>query len=454
MLYTIIKAIAVLSLERFFDRIVVENREGLPEGVPTIFVANHPNTMMDALTVGYSVGRRLSFVGKSTLFSGKITSWFLSRSGLVPIYRREDDPTQTDRNEEVFRKLYDLLENKGSFLIFPEGISKPARKIQPVKTGAARIALGAEEKHDFRLGVQIVPVGLNYTDYQRFRSDVYCRFGKPIVAGEYKERYQKDSFQAVLDMTEEIRSRLEKVTTHVGEESLTRVISNLETVYKKELMTDLGMEEMSLKDDFLVTKGIINAVEWFHEHQPERVRQIAGKINNYLSTLRRLHLKDEFLSTRERGIRFMKRFRAWMLLIIGFPVFLWGLANNIIPYVIPRWYVHRFTKQKTFVSTVKLLVGLGSFILFYTLQSFLFWNLFHSPWLTTLYAITLVPSGNFSLYYLRKASKYRQHLLFLSLFYRRRILIYELIRKRMRLIESLNRARDEYLTETQASQVN
>ena len=446
MFYYFIRLLAILSLERFFHKIDVEYRDQIPEDLPTIYVANHPNSMIDAMIVGYAVGQRICFTAKSTLFSNKIAAMILRRIGMVPVFRRHDDPNMMFKNEEVFSQLYEHLEKKDSFLIFPEGISEPERKIQPVKTGAARIAFGVEERNNFELGVQIIPVGLNYSEYRKFRSDVYCRFGRPISLITCREKYEKDPAQAVRDLTHDIELNLKKLTTHVEEDKLSEIVSDLEAIYKKELMTDLKMERKSMKDDFLVTKGIIQAVEWFNQHQPDRMKRVHKKIRSYLRNLERLHIKDEFLSPHRSGIGFIKRLKAWMFLILGFPIYLWGLLNNILPFILPRFYVNKFIKQKTFISSVKLMVGLGSFIVFYTIQSWLCWYLFHNKWMTILYVISLVPSGNFVFFFVKKARNYRQHLVFLSLFYRRRILVYNLIRQRMRLIESLNRARDDYFS--------
>lgn len=448
MLYYFIRLFAILSLERFFHKIVIEYQDRVLEGHPTIYVANHPNTMIDAMLIGYAVKKKICFLAKGTLFINRISSWFLNKIGLVPVYRRRDDPTLIHRNEEIFLKLYEHLERGGSFLIFPEGTSEPDRKIHPLKTGAARIAFGVEERNNFRLGLQIVPVGLNYSDYRKFRSDVYCRFGRPIIPKHHREEYKENPVQAVQNLTDEIKTSLEKVTTHLEESSLSETVSNLEAIYKKELMVDLGMEQNSMKDDFLVTKGIIKAVEWFHEHQPERVQRIQKKIRSYLRNLERLHIKDEFLTPTRTGIGFMQRLKAWIFLVLGFPLYLWGVVNNIIPYIVPRLYVHKFMTQITFISSVKLLMGLGAFVLFYTFQSWLSWFFFHTKWITVVYAILLIPSGYYALYYLKKARNYRQHMVFISLFYRRRILIYNLIRQRMRLIESINRAKDEYFAAT------
>ncbi|MFQ6616283.1 MAG: lysophospholipid acyltransferase family protein [Fidelibacterota bacterium] len=449
MLYHLIRLIAVVSLDRFFRRIVVAHRGRVAHDGATILVANHPNTLMDALVVGYAAGRKVHILTKSTLFSSRVGRWFLTKMGVVPVYRRQDDPTQMDRNEEIFGKLYDLLEHRGSLLIFPEGISEPGRKLQKIRTGTARIALGVEARNKFSLDVRIIPVGLNYSDIQRFRSDVYCRFGKPIRPLDYREAYENDPVQAVRALTGEVRSGLEKVLAVVDEGDPEAVIDSLETIYKQELMMDLGLDTQSKTDDFMVTKGIIAAVRWFFRRDPDRVRKMETQMKTYLHNLERLKLKDEFLKPTRRGIGFGKRLKAWLFLVLGFPLYVWGMVNNVVPYVIPRLLTRYLIKQYTFISSAKLLAGMGSFIIFYLAQTRLIWDFTGNKWVTGLYALSLIPTGNFALHYYRKAVNYRQHLVFLSLFYRRKNLIYGLIQQRMNLIESLNQARDEYLAATQ-----
>src|ERR1019366_5033659 len=64
-------------------------------------------------------------------------------------------------NESSFRTCRRLLAQRGQVALFPEGISHDESMLQPLKTGAARIALGAAVD-DGVPGVVVVPVGLSY----------------------------------------------------------------------------------------------------------------------------------------------------------------------------------------------------------------------------------------------------------------------------------------------------
>ena len=62
--------------------------------------------------------------------------------------------------------------------IFPEGRASDEVRLLPVKTGAARIALGSRAAG--AEGLRIVPVGLIYEDKSTARARVYVRVGVPI----------------------------------------------------------------------------------------------------------------------------------------------------------------------------------------------------------------------------------------------------------------------------------
>ena len=448
MLYHLLRPIAITGINLFYNSISVENQDRVPKKGPVIFAANHPNTMMDPLIVAASCGRRVSFLAKSTLFLNSMVSRFLSMIGIIPVYRKSDAKDDMHRNEEMFSATYRHLERNHGLLIFPEGASTPERIIHKIKTGAARIGLGAEEKNDFLLNVQIVPAGINYSASTKFRSDVHCKFGRPIKLMDYKEKYQKDNWLAVEEVTNQIRKALEKLTTTVSDKADEDIVKSLESIYKKELTVNLGMDKKSKSDDFNISKGIIKALEWFSKNKPKWTLDMKQSIYNYISMLDRLNIRDDFLSTGQSKITFFRRIQSWLFLIIGFPIFVYGVIINYLPYKISGhlavWAVKGNIAD---ISSKKMLIGLGFFVFWYSLLLLLFHSTsFELIW-TILFFATFIPAGNFSLYYFRKAKNYQQHIRFLTIFYQKRILLYELIEKRLSIINELNRAKDDYFAQ-------
>ena len=122
MIYSLLKFIISTSLRIFFRKISLYNDERSPKNGPVIFVCNHPNLVIDAWLVGMTCRRRLFFLAKSTIFKGKFATWLLTRLGIIPVYRKQDNPEETIKNEDTFIRAYKILENEGAFLIFQRNI--------------------------------------------------------------------------------------------------------------------------------------------------------------------------------------------------------------------------------------------------------------------------------------------------------------------------------------------
>ena len=445
MLYGLIRLISLAGVYTFFRRISSQHVNNIPTDTPVIFVSNHPNTMIDPLVVGTTCNRKLFFFAKSTLFNNFFSKWLLPKLQLVPVYRRQDDPSQTNKNQDTFEKGFQILKNNGAFLIFPEGVSTGERTLSKIKTGAARIGFGAMVKNDWALDITMIPVGLSYSNAIKFKSNVIVRYGSPISLKEFRDQYNLDEFNVVNQLTQQIETALTKLTTNVNDLASEEIVSALELIYKKELMTDLGLDLKNKSDDFSATKGLVNGVEWYFKNKPERVEEFKEKFQNYQNHLSLLKLKDEFLDPTNKSITLFERIQIITYLTLGFPIYLYGVINNIIPYKLPRLIAKQFARSKSEIAPTKLITGIGIFVIYYILEILFFSLVFNNQLLTIIYISSLIPSGNFVLSYIFKIRKYRQHLRFLTIFYQKRYLMYQIIEERQALIKFINKAKDEYI---------
>ena len=72
------------------------------------------------------------------------------------------------------------------------------------------------------------------------------------------------------------------------------------------------------------------------------------------------------------------------------------------------------------------------------------WNITGHITFTILFLISLVPSGNFALYYSKSLMKYRQHIKFLSIFYKKRKIIFDVIKQRADLLQFIEDSKLRY----------
>src|SRR5215212_1690540 len=179
---------------------------------PVLLVANHPNSLLDPAMVATAARRPVRFLAKSSLFSHPAVGWLVRGAGAIPVYRQQDDPGQMRRNTEMFRAVHDALASGAAVGIFPEGISHSFPAMAPLKTGAARIALGAATL--IGRPFPIIPIGLVVRDKGTFRSAALAIIGAP-VAWDDVALAGVESSEAVRTLTARIEAAIRDVTVNL-----------------------------------------------------------------------------------------------------------------------------------------------------------------------------------------------------------------------------------------------
>ena len=434
-----------MAIKLFFNQISIQNKQIVPNTSPIIFVANHPNFFMDPLIIGSYCPRQLYFFAKSTLFNSPLKKRILTRLNLVPVYRKIDDKENMGGNVNSFNKGYKILENNGAFLIFPEGISVGKRVLGKIKTGAARIGLEAELKNDFALNIVIIPIGLSYSDQVRFRSNIMIRFGSPIELSKFEKEYKTNEVETVKKVTLIIEKSLNNLTNYYQTDQIEDIVQGLELIYKMELMTELGMEVDNKNDDFIISKILTDAVQWYKDNELALIIEFREKLNEYIDLLKQLDIRDEFLDPVRQEKRGWGKTKTILFLVIGSPLFIWGIITNYIPYILPRVLVEITNKDQSEEASWKLIYGFIFFVFYYAVSITFIWKLTQNIFLTILFISSLIPSGDFALYYSKNINKYKQHVKFLSIFYKKRSLIFEIIQRRIELLQFIEKSKNRYL---------
>src|SRR5215203_6836634 len=241
--FKIILAIFGIALKLFFRRIETVNADSVPSGTGVIFVMNHPNGLVDPALVFTALPRRISFLAKSTLFKMPVISFLLKTVEALPVYRKLDAGEDVSKNQKTFEAAQDRLRNGGSIALFPEGVSHNSPKLLPMKTGAARIALGAVSVGEGeKIDLRIVPVGLYYTNKTTFRSEVVLHFGESFsVAPVGLDEDGQPPRDAVKDLTTKIEEALKEVTLNAETEAELHTAAIAEQIFTAASEEDLNL---------------------------------------------------------------------------------------------------------------------------------------------------------------------------------------------------------------------
>ena len=184
----------------------------VPPSGPVLLVANHPNSLLDPIVVLAAARRPLRFLAKAPLWDDWKTAWLVRLGGAIPVYRASDDPAQMGKNAEMFAAVHRALAAGDAVGLFPEGISHSEPSLTPLKSGAARIALGAVPLVGGAF--PIIPVGLVFREKDIFRSEALALRGEPIAWDDLAERGSSDG-EAVRLLTARITAALRQLTVNL-----------------------------------------------------------------------------------------------------------------------------------------------------------------------------------------------------------------------------------------------
>ncbi|MBW3127994.1 lysophospholipid acyltransferase family protein [Hymenobacter profundi] len=456
--YTVMKPVVQVALRVFFRKLEIRRHNRLQTKGPLLIASNHPNTLMDPLVVAANRREPVFFLAKSTFFKNPILRAVMESGNCIPVYRRQDTESGaekltpeeiTARNEAAFSRSYDHFDRGGTLMIFPEGTSVSERRLRPLKTGAARIALGAEARRDFQLGLHILPIGINYFDPTHFRSDVLVNPARLIRVADYAAAYRQDPEAAADALTEEIRQRMEKHLVITRDASEDELVLNIERTFGDHLNPD--DDPNTLYDNFQLSRTLLQAVTYFEHHDPNRLNEVREKLTAYLGDLHRLRLTDEALEPQEpRSSHLTRAVKTTAKLVLGLPVYLYGVLNNYVPYILPSVVAKRATKDVEFVAPLLLSVGIITFSASYAAQTALVHHYTKDWRWTALYFLSLPITGFYALSYWNNLEARRHRLRASKLFRQQPAEGESLLQQRADILRLLSEASQEYLAGRQA----
>lgn len=343
-----LRVLALAIVRVFFRRIEVSGLENLPSGVPIVFVANHPNGLVDPLVLRVAVGGPLPFLAKSTFFGNPFGRLAMRAFGALPVYRLQDGEN-TDKNEETFANCRQILASNGRLALFPEGTSHSDSAMRPLRTGASRIALGAEAENDFSLGVQFVPVGLFYEAKQTFRSRVVVRVGAPVAAESVKQTWLTDERAAAQRLTDAIRDALAKL---VLQAQTSEIRDGLVAVAG---WTSLAASE-ALSEREAQARRLSPVWETLVLEDPARAESLARKARQFYRLLQRAGLSNPHALQSANVVVETFRFVAGQAMLAPFALL--GAVLGWVPYRVLD-VIARRVKETDIVSTVKIIGGMA-----------------------------------------------------------------------------------------------
>ncbi|MDQ3650495.1 MAG: lysophospholipid acyltransferase family protein [Acidobacteriota bacterium] len=356
-----ITVILRFALRIFFRRVEVAGLERVPRRGATIFVLNHQNGLVDPAFLLCYAPRPVSFLAKSTLFRTPVLGFLVRALDAIPVYRKQDAGQDTSKNRETFTRAHNLLKSGGTIGVCPEGVSHNESSLRPLKSGTARIALGAASTGD-ALDLKIVPAGLYYTAKTMFRSSALLYFGEPVrVEPVTLDADDEPPREAVQELSEHIARALREATLNAEHHEALTTVARAERIFSSDDGVAAASGGQTLSREMKLKRRFVEGYAFHRANSPARLAALEARIRGYEEELAQAGVDIDHLSpvnlSKYGGVGHLVTRGLLFLLLLPLAVF--GAAVHYPAYRLGGFFATKFSRSyDDIVSTIKVISAL------------------------------------------------------------------------------------------------
>ena len=398
-----------------YKKIIITGEKNIPRNKPIIFAPNHQNALSDPLAILLNTPYQPVWLARADIFKSKIISIILRFLKIMPVYRLRDGKENLTKNDKTFADSVKVLQNNFALALFPEAAHSAKRQMIPHKKAVPRIAFMAEEKTDYNLDIQIVPTGIYYSHYWKFDRSLIVNFGVPIPVHNYFAEYNENPNAATLSLRDKIYDSILPLILDFRSKKYYNDFEKIREIYGKHFLNRQNKKN-SILNRFKSDQVLANKLDKLETKQPIEIEKLITKVKKYLSEIKELKIRSWLVEQNKNN--------SWIIIInklvllVGLPIFVYGIILNIIPFLIIDRIIRKKVKDTSFWSSFFLAAGLFLFPLIYILELISFSWLLPGIWMKLVFFISIPFAGKlaFKWYIIFRKTVGRGRLFFLKLF--------------------------------------
>lgn len=355
--YNVLKLYAQFGNLCYYKKIRIRYDEAIPKKAAIIFAPNHQNALLDALSVLFSIPGMAVFMARADIFKKKVVAKILRFLKILPIFRIRDGYESLSNNDAVFNEAMGVLLRRNRLVILPEGNHEGVRKLRTLKKGLARIAFQAQIMAGMEQDVYIVPVGLDYVPYFKFRGNLSVHFGKAIKVKDFLPVYLENQAKGLNDLTDHLAEKIKDLIIHIEHEEYDLIYDAVVKLTPAFISKTGGNSEFEARVE-LSRKIQQNMNSEFAERSTFFI-----ELKDYLRYIKCLKingfkLKYNFIITALKSL----------VLAVVFPFWLCSKIINFLPVILLKRVIEKI-KDVQFHSSLVYAIGIFLFPLYYLLLS-------------------------------------------------------------------------------------
>ena len=342
-------------LKLSYRKIRYVGRERIPTDGAVIYAPNHTNTLMDALVILAMDHKAKVFVARADIFRNPKIAKILTWLKMMPIMRARDGYDEIKKNQETFDRAVSVLRDRVPFCIFPEGRHQAKFSSLPLSKGIFRIAFQAQEQMP-DMPLYIVPIGIRYGSFFRFRSTARVQIGEPINVREYIAQHgNRSQAEQMIEMKDILAERMQQSIFYIpNDENYYAVYEICAATVKQQAKLHRKPKQNKLDAHFEANNITCHQIEQLKEQEPEKAKQLL-QLGAEASAIRR----SKRISLASVSVRFpiLSRILKTLFVILTLP---YCAPVSILTLPIKGLCAFLFTKfkDKAFYNSVRFLVNL------------------------------------------------------------------------------------------------
>jgi 1-acyl-sn-glycerol-3-phosphate acyltransferase len=198
--YFVVRSLCV-GVSKFYWRPTFSGQEHIPATGGFIIAPVHRSNI-DTLPMVGMTHRRMSFLGKDSLWKSRVGAWFFNMMGGYPVARGSAD-------REALRRCIEVVQRGEPLVLFPEGTRQSGPVVQELFEGSTWVAS--------KTGVPILPIGIGGTETSMPKGSKFPRPAKvhyeigeliPAPVGEDGGRASRAQLHAA---TQDLHAELQRL---------------------------------------------------------------------------------------------------------------------------------------------------------------------------------------------------------------------------------------------------
>ncbi len=380
MLYEFFRLPLILLIFSFYKRIYWSNSKRLPKKGPVIIIVNHSTAFVEQILLASFLRRGIYFWVKAAVFTSPLAKWFFRQMHILPIMRAEDGLKNPHQNKATFEESARYLQAGRVLLIAPEGNSVMEKRLRRFRTGTARLALAAQQQST--RPIKILPIGVNYSHHQYWRSDVMLSFGKAIEVKAFQAEYEKDPQRAARILSKSMYKALRQEVIHLELEEDEHLFEQLLLLDHHQRLSPVEPWFTRKGERLRREQGIAQAI---NELDPAKKLKLKVATQAYFQALKKAKIEDASLCTRQQ----LKSHQKILLYLGAIPAFL-GYCAGFLPLNLARYLRKRLIYK---LKDMHFWAPIGMVLTMLTWLAYMLLLIVGSFWYFGAWTLTFAPIG-------------------------------------------------------------